>query len=55
MKNIGSLIILIISCILLLWLSKSLNIKKTKKNQVKIIFFIMLIMMILSFLNVQIS
>lgn len=47
MKNIGSLIILIISCILLLWLSKSLNIKKTKKNQVKIIFFIMLIMMIL--------
>ena len=47
MKNIGSLIILIISCILLLWLSKSLNIKKAKKNQVKIIFFIMLIMMIL--------
>ena len=47
MENLGSLIILIISCILLLWLSKSLNIKKAKNNQVKEIFFIMLIMMIL--------
>lgn len=47
MENLGSLIILIISCILLLWLSKSLNIKKAKNHQVKEIFFIMLIMMIL--------
>lgn len=47
MENIGSLIILLISCFLLVWLSRSLNIKKSKKNQVKKIFFIMLFMMII--------